>query len=388
MHEKPWKMSSRHGLALIVPLLIFAVVLFVAYYAHEDDRDTSLRIKGEVAFLLKHNNLRPVVGILTQPRDDGREYIAASYVKYAEAAGARVMPLRYWWSEKELKKAFKSINGLLFPGGGASLDPENSKILRAASILYQEAEKSNKMGLRFPIWGTCLGWELLATLASDYSVLKDSGKFLHPGMSSPIREVVSSSRMFHGMSKKLLRAVGKEQVLFYFSHEFGVTPQLFHDKLDSRCWKINALGNDLTGKYFVSAAESTCRPYFGVQFHPEKPLFEWYSKVSIPHSFDSNEVSRHFIAILDQELRWSRPTHLKESEAFANDIHQFPITTNGDQYFFQEYIFPSENSISESENSVDDTEWTSELESASEERGAEDNEAAGGEANMSAAQAS
>jgi hypothetical protein len=38
---------------------------------------------------------RPVIGILTQPDPFGVEYIAASYVKFAEAAGARVVPLRY-----------------------------------------------------------------------------------------------------------------------------------------------------------------------------------------------------------------------------------------------------------------------------------------------------
>ena len=43
-------------------------------------------------------NNRPIVGVLTQPTDGdmsayGSSYIAASYVKYLEGGGARVVPV-------------------------------------------------------------------------------------------------------------------------------------------------------------------------------------------------------------------------------------------------------------------------------------------------------
>ena len=56
------------------------------------DNDDKGELEGDIPFL---ENSRPVIGILTQPDLNGQEYIAASYVKYAEAAGARVIPLRY-----------------------------------------------------------------------------------------------------------------------------------------------------------------------------------------------------------------------------------------------------------------------------------------------------
>lgn len=72
-------------------------------------------------------NLRPVIGVLTQPQRTPLgvevEYVAASYVKFLEAAGARVVPLRYSASEEELRRVFDSINGVLFPGGAADLEP-------------------------------------------------------------------------------------------------------------------------------------------------------------------------------------------------------------------------------------------------------------------------
>ena len=53
-----------------------------------------------------------------------RPYIAASYVKYLESAGARVVPVLHTASKDNLTSTFNSINGLLYPGGGANLASE------------------------------------------------------------------------------------------------------------------------------------------------------------------------------------------------------------------------------------------------------------------------
>jgi gamma-glutamyl hydrolase len=51
-------------------------------------------------------NDRPIIGILSQPGDpapDGASYIAASYVKWVESAGARVVPIEYDLTEAEVR---------------------------------------------------------------------------------------------------------------------------------------------------------------------------------------------------------------------------------------------------------------------------------------------
>lgn len=62
----------------------------------------------------------PVVGVLTQPtppiNGTANLYIAASYVKYAEAGGARVVPVFSDRSREELTSLFSKLNGLLVPG--------------------------------------------------------------------------------------------------------------------------------------------------------------------------------------------------------------------------------------------------------------------------------
>jgi gamma-glutamyl hydrolase len=48
-------------------------------------------------------------------------YIAASYVKFVESAGARVVPIKINQSQEYYKKMFYATNGLLIPGGAVSL---------------------------------------------------------------------------------------------------------------------------------------------------------------------------------------------------------------------------------------------------------------------------
>ena len=49
-------------------------------------------------------------------------YLAASYVKFIESAGARVVPIPYEVSSNStLEKIFSQINGVLVTGGGIEI---------------------------------------------------------------------------------------------------------------------------------------------------------------------------------------------------------------------------------------------------------------------------
>ena len=69
-------------------------------------------------------NNRPIIGILAQECQPyfpveicSTSYIAASYVKYIESAGARVVPVLINQPEEYYRIIFNSTNGILFPGG-------------------------------------------------------------------------------------------------------------------------------------------------------------------------------------------------------------------------------------------------------------------------------
>jgi hypothetical protein len=54
-------------------------------------------------------NLRPLIGIVSQggePAPDGHSYIAASYIKFVEAAGARAVPILHDMPKHEVGRVF------------------------------------------------------------------------------------------------------------------------------------------------------------------------------------------------------------------------------------------------------------------------------------------
>jgi len=63
-----------------------------------------------------HTN-RPVVGVLTLPNffnewSDKRSYFPASYVKWLEAGGMRVVPIPFTDSHEDIEEKFQSLNGV------------------------------------------------------------------------------------------------------------------------------------------------------------------------------------------------------------------------------------------------------------------------------------
>jgi gamma-glutamyl hydrolase len=134
-------------------------------------------------------NDRPIMGILTQPSTGtglpGDSYVAASYVKFAEAGGMRAVPVFHNGTTEYLTKTFQSINGLFFPGGGANI-AEGSQLRKAADLLFSLALKANDAGDYFPVFAHCMGFELVSLIVSeDPHVLRYICSRLSPAVLGP-----------------------------------------------------------------------------------------------------------------------------------------------------------------------------------------------------------
>ena len=148
-------------------------------------------------------NLRPVIGIVSEPSDrpGNSSYIAASYVKWIESAGGRVVPLRYDRPSSELHSLMDNLSGILYPGGGASLAP-NSEFFISAKSMFDYAIHLNEKGEHFPVWGTCLGFEFLSIMGAgaNQSVLVDG----FDAEDLPLSELLQSMEVLAaGFSKEL-----------------------------------------------------------------------------------------------------------------------------------------------------------------------------------------
>ena len=103
-------------------------------------------------------NNRPIIGILSVPSSsqDHRSYIAASYVKWVESGGARVVPLPYTTPLPELAATAASLNGFLYTGGGADFYDGSGALTpfgAAANVLLQAVLNASAAGERVPLWG-------------------------------------------------------------------------------------------------------------------------------------------------------------------------------------------------------------------------------------------
>lgn len=85
---------------------------------------------------------------------------ARSYVKYIEAAGARVVPIHYNSTQSQLAYLLSRLNGVLFTGGGTDLSP-GSKFYATGRQIYDTAASINANGDYFPLWGTCSKQQLI-----------------------------------------------------------------------------------------------------------------------------------------------------------------------------------------------------------------------------------
>ena len=252
---------------------------------------------GSVALvLLLHSAFaadRPLIGIYTQdspssysriPGSDA-EYIAASYAKLVESAGARPVPVSYNLGEEDLVNTLESLDGFVFPGGGMDLSL-NKTYAKSAQVVLEYAVKSGRDD--FPVVGICLGFQLISTVVSQTNgVLSafDSSNLLERPSWVEGNYANSSLSQFYPPYSAL------KNLLVFENHHFGVSLDSFHADL-SDFFDLLAIGKDRKGSPYVAAVEAKNHNIFGFQFHPEKNTYEWKASEVIPHDYSDLEVTR------------------------------------------------------------------------------------------------
>ena len=105
-------------------------------------------------------NGQPVIGILAQslnePNYPNTNYLAASYVKFVEMFGGRVVPILPNKDGSYYQFLAEHLNGVLFPGGGVDL--YSGSYHDMAKFFYEYSlSLANNSSQNFPILGICLG---------------------------------------------------------------------------------------------------------------------------------------------------------------------------------------------------------------------------------------
>ncbi|GFR43452.1 hypothetical protein Agub_g4535 [Astrephomene gubernaculifera] len=341
--------SGLAALALlcVLPAATFAArpTLLSGRQNEEEKRVVPKPVKGPA-----DANLRPIIGILSQPGDpapDGQSYIAASYVKWLESAGARVVPIFYDMTYDQIDRRFAVINGLLLPGGGATLEPGHL-FYDTARHLVDLALDANDNGDYFPVHGTCLGMETLSViLSSNYTLL-----------SSYDAEDAPAPLLFTNEAKDshLLRSLPADVVadlqnkpIAMENHQSGLSMSaVLENPALGRFFKVLSLSLDKSGVAYVSTLEGRNYPFTATQWHPEKNAYEWTPHLHIPHDTDairmSQEVANYFVAEARRNLHKARSI-VEEDDLLIYNFR--PSFTGKHEYegeekdFEQAYFFDS-----------------------------------------------
>jgi len=285
-------------------------------------------------------NNRPIVGILSQYYDQSKTYIAASYVKWVESAGGRAVPFLFErWDQEKLLKMLKSVNGVIFPGGGAEF---KGKYLDALVTIFNYAKAANDAGEHFPLWGTCLGFQELLILGANNTGILDVGFDSEDlTLALDITPAANKSKLFKAMPENLREIIVQKKVT-YNNHECGISPEHFANNAKlTAFYNVLSTNKDKKGAAFVSTMEAKNYPIFGTQWHPEKIMFEWKSGTEINHSFNSVELNSWTARFFVNECRQNDHHFADTSSEKQALIYQYTPTYTGDSgSFMQSYFFP------------------------------------------------
>ncbi|KAG7155350.1 Gamma-glutamyl hydrolase-like [Homarus americanus] len=313
-------------------------------------------------------NLRPIIGILSQEpsRSMNRvlshknytSYIAASYVKYYESAGARVVPILINQNETYYREIMESINGLVFPGGAVPITQE-SGYGRAGRMLYDILLEAAHLGKpTVPLFATCLGFEMLMYLSDNNTNPLTSCRAKNRADPLYLQEVLNNSAPRHvfikhvtvsvvcvrsgskhlavlGWNSSQLLGEAPEDVLDTLAntnatsnfHKWCVTPETFQNSSLEKNFLLLSTSEDDDGLEYVSTVEHRHLPIYGFQWHPEKNIFEWGFD-SIPHTLDAIRSSQYIANFFVEKARLNNQTFPTEEEEIAALIYNHsPIYT-------------------------------------------------------------
>jgi len=284
-------------------------------------------------------NNTPIIGIFALPSKKGPQEIIASYVKWIEAAGARVVPLSNKIPLEDVKETLSSLNGLLFTGGSSTINDN-------ARALFKQAMEFNKNGDYFPVWGTCLGFEWIIQMVGNLTADQLDHDYDSENLALPVKFTDygrQKSRLLERAPEELKKSFESEDVTLHL-HKNGLSPEHWKENKElTSFFHLLGTAKDRKGKEFVSLYEGKTYPIYGSQWHPEKIPFE-FSKTSsgapvddIVHTRNAVWASQHFANFFVDECRKSFHKFPTQEKEYAALIYAYTPTRCKDSaqiYYF------------------------------------------------------
>jgi gamma-glutamyl hydrolase len=111
----------------------------------------------------------------------------------------------------------------------------------------------------------------------------------------------------------------------------------FASSLDD--WAITSTSTGYAGFEFVATVEHKTYPFFGLQFHPEKPIFEWNRAHKDVHSEEALIANRYFFDTLVFYSKRNNNAFETSKAENRSLIYNYAPVIGGDEFFQQVYVF-------------------------------------------------
>ena len=199
-------------------------------------------------------------------------YVAKNYTQWLASRSIQVLPILFFENLKQILHLMDSLDAFVLTGVTESFSTyettESLYLLRVKHIL-QKAKEINDGGRRFPVWGTCLGFETLHLVESN-NTLKRHQVFNHVKLRELIRITDTSLRSVKYFTEGELYDM-EDIPLLYFNHMWGLSRWV--NKNLPELGKRVSIGTKIDTdrrRNVVVWMEFRDYPFLGTQFHPEK----------------------------------------------------------------------------------------------------------------------
>lgn len=272
----------------------------------------------------------PIIGIVTQPNDPdwvvrygARSHINADYAQWIALGGARVAVIPYDAPASVLSRLWSSLNGIFVQGGATELITSHTQYYDNIKLLYNLTLEAAQRGEWVPFWGTCLGFEEIATMAAG-DAFTFMGTWDAVNLSLPLRfsAQAKTSRMF-GQAPADLIGIMVTDAWSENQHSNGVSPDAWKLYPGLNSYVVLSTNDDRQGLPFVSSIEHKTAPVYGVQFHPERPIFEVHDNEAGNHSLRSMRANQYFSNFFVDECRHNTHHFASEPEQWDAMLWNF-----------------------------------------------------------------
>jgi gamma-glutamyl hydrolase len=214
-----------------------------------------------------------MIGIIALPKRNGKGSVyPENYVKWVEASGSKAVVIPY--DLLQLEHCLHALDGIVWTGGGIESADYSEKqyttYMKTLILCFETAKRYNEAGRYYPIFGICLGFEILVVFSKKVRV----DAFYK--MKRHFRESRDCITLKDSRMKKWFLPLEKKM---------AVQPcATHHHKFGFDIKPLKGVTIVSTDKDFINMIEYKKYPFYGVQFHPERPFDAFSRQVSLQFS--------------------------------------------------------------------------------------------------------